>query len=134
MSPSTTRPTTVTAAFWILLIGLLLDLISAIVLIASGAALSGGSVAVEGNTLSGPIVITTGVVAIVFVVIELFVLGKMRSGKNWARIVITVLEVLSILGLAAGFSILGAIGAVISVVVIVLLWLPASNEYFRAAK
>jgi uncharacterized membrane protein len=134
MSPSTTRPTTVTAAFWILIVGLILDLITAIVVISTGIALAGGAVDVDGASFGGGVMIATGVILIVILLIELFILRKMRDGRNWARIVITVLEVLGILSLLSGVSTLGIIGAIISVVVIVLMWVRQSNDYFRAAK
>ncbi|MGP6169887.1 hypothetical protein ACTU6V_01610 [Microbacterium sp. A204] len=135
MSPSTSRPTTVTAAFWILIVGLILDLITTIVLITTGIALAGGAVEVEvdGASFGGGVMIATGVILIVILLIELLVLRKMRAGRNWARIVITVLEVLGILSLLGGVSTLGIIAAIISVVVIVLLWVRQSNDYFRAS-
>lgn len=133
MSPATTRPTTVTAAFWILIVGLILDLITAIVLISTGIAFAGGAVDVDGASFGGGVMITTGVIVILILLIELFVLRKMRAGRNWARIVITVLEVLGILSLIGGVSTLGIIAAIISVVVIVLLWVRPSNDYFRAS-
>ncbi|MBM9466284.1 hypothetical protein [Nakamurella leprariae] len=75
---------------------------------------------------------------------------KMLTGRNWARIVLTVLSALTVLsGLSgqtrASVTVNGEvfeatstgsnwIGAVIAAVAIVLMYVPASNQYFHQSK
>lgn len=126
-------PVTVKIAFWILLIGIALDLIGGILSLVSGIGLSisGTSVDVNGTALPGTAFTVIGSIAILFVLIELVILWKMKAGKNWARIVITILELLSIGAVFTGASALSLSALVLSVVAVVLLWVPTSNAYFR---
>ncbi|MDR6866127.1 hypothetical protein J2Y69_000712 [Microbacterium resistens] len=130
---STPAPTTVKIAFWILLVGLIIDLVSGVVFIISGFALqsSGQTANVDGTVTGGGIFIATGIVVLVLALIELIILWKLRAGRNWARIVITILEILALGSVFAGVSVLSTIAIVLSIVALVLLWLPASNAYFR---
>lgn len=81
----------------------------------------------------------TGIVADV-VVVALYALCvlaavRLRRGAGWARIVLTVLGAVSIV--TAAFALLSATGLAIGaagIAGIVLLWLPASNAWFRAGK
>jgi len=130
---SSTTPTSVKISFWILLISLVLDAVTAIVFITSGfatAASPEAAIALGANA-GGGVYIATGVVTLILVAIELIILWKMRAGRNWARIVITILEILALGSVFAGFSLLGILGFFLSIVALVLLWVPASNNYFR---
>ncbi len=77
------------------------------------------------------------VIGLILLALEIFFMFKMRAGRNWARIVLTVLGVLSILsglyGLTQGFTV-GAIFGVISLLVviaaIVFMYKPADRAYF----
>lgn len=75
------------------------------------------------------------VVAAIVAVLFLLFAVKARAGRNWARIVLVVLAVLTVGWQAAGGGGYAAIGAVIiAIVAAVLLFLPQSNEYYAAAK
>jgi len=128
-------PTTVKISFWIFLIGLILDVIAAVLLLLGGTALaaSGASATAEGTTVSGGVLITAGVIALVLAAIQLLILWKMKAGRNWARIVLTILEVLSLGSLFTGASGIGITAVVLGVVAVVLMWVPTSNAYFRKA-
>ncbi|MCU1474994.1 hypothetical protein [Amnibacterium sp.] len=123
------RPGTVEAAFWLYLIAPVVGLILAIVGI--GAATNAGNAAaakagVSTAAVSGLIVasiVLNVVLLVAVIVIDLF----FRRGANWARIVMTVLGVLSFF--AGGF-----LTFVISLVAIILSWLPASNAWFRSVR
>ncbi|NLP83931.1 hypothetical protein HF576_08730 [Microbacterium sp. CFH 90308] len=131
-TPRTSVPTTVSAAFWILLLGMILDIVGAILLLGAGLALvSLGDSDGMASTISGPVVITAAVIALLFVAVELVVVFKMRAGKNWARVVITILEVLAIGSIFTSPSIWSWGGLVLSLIAVVLMWLPSSNPHFR---
>lgn len=129
---STQTPGTVTAAFWILLLGLILDAIGAILLVVGGIALVGrGDAGGMAAGLGAPVLIGAAVIALLFVVIELIIVFKMRAGRNWARIVITILEVLGLASLFTNPTLWSWGAVVLSLIAVVLMWLPASNAYFR---
>ncbi|WP_022884940.1 hypothetical protein [Glaciibacter superstes] len=128
------RPTSVTAAFWFLLIGVIIDLIFAAL-----TALVGFVVVGDGD--SAPMFaaqITAAIVTIVLSVILLLVAFAMRNGRNWARIVVIILSVLgvfsgilSVFGADAGFNIpFAIIGIAINILVIVLLLTKSARAYF----
>jgi hypothetical protein len=139
-----TPPGTVTGAF-------VLYLISAIAIIVTGLLVFTGpaerSIREQlerdpGNTggMSIDQLVTTAqwiafAVTVVIGAVWLLFIFKMRAGRNWARIVITVFAVLGLLSLFSGYRSGQAwdfIGPVLSVLALVLMWLPASNEYFKA--
>ncbi|MEI3849711.1 MULTISPECIES: hypothetical protein [unclassified Microbacterium] len=127
------RPATVQVVFWVILLGLVLDIVVAAMTTFGGVNAMSGTMLVDGEpATNGPILLAMGIGLFVLIAIELFVLFQMRAGHNWARIVVTVLEVLSLGALAFDrLSIPGILSALISVLIIVLLWVKPSNVYFR---
>jgi hypothetical protein len=150
---------TVTLAFydWILMV--VVSAISVIVVltssvwdraIAAGTASAGSAGTLYVNVQS--LVTTVKVIAVTFFVIfaalYLFFAFKMYAGRNWARIVLTVVAALAIVsGFTAtstvtvngqsyspGNALFSWIGAVLAVAAIVLMFLPQSNAYFNASK
>jgi hypothetical protein len=83
----------------------------------------------SAGTLKGiyiVLVIAVGLVMLLFA-------WKMRSGKNWARILLTVLGIASLLLQASTVgmsSVLGLVGVVITATGLVFMYVPASNAYF----
>ncbi|KRC47408.1 hypothetical protein ASE16_16385 [Leifsonia sp. Root227] len=67
--------------------------------------------------------------ALVFVLFATF----MRRGRNWARIVLTILTVISFLNLATIYFI-GGIQVIAAIVATILIWLRPASEYFAAVK
>lgn len=145
-APKPTAPVTVTAAFVVYL----LSAITAVVAISqlftgdgeqqfrqalADSNTSGIDVDTLFSTLRAVVVAVAVVVVVAYVIFD-FV---MRSGRNWARILLTVVSALSIFSSFSGS--LGAargtfswIGLILSVLAIVLMYLPQSNAYFAAAK
>jgi hypothetical protein len=128
------RPTSVTWSFIIWLITVLLQLIAAIFLfILVGTA---GTLAVAGSGSGGLIVgalIATAAIGLVFAIVELIIVFKMRDGRNWARIVLTILAVLQIISTlvqGGNNSFISWIGFATLVIATVLMFVPASNQYF----
>lgn len=117
--------------------------------VAAGAASSGsGSISIDVNSLVTTVKVITVVIFLVFAALYLFFAFKMNAGRNWARIVLTVVGALAVL---SGFSatstvtvngqsysasnqVFGWIGALLAVVAIVLMFLPQSNAFFTASK
>lgn len=83
-------------------------------------------------------IIAVVVAVVVFLLYLLFAL-KMRAGRNWARIVLTVLTALSIVSSFSGN--LGAarnwstwVSIILPVLAIILMFLPQSSAYFAAVR
>jgi hypothetical protein len=67
--------------------------------------------------------------AVTFVLFAIF----MRRGANWARIVLTVLTVLSLVNIPWGYF-SGALQVIAAIVATVLIWLKPASAYFAAVK
>lgn len=128
------RPTSVTAAFWLLLIGVIIDLIfSALIVLVGFVVVGGGD---DASMFAAQII--GAIVTIVLSVLLLLVAFAMRNGRNWARIVVIILSalgvlsgILSLFGADAGFNIpFAIIGIAINVLVIVLLLTKSARAYF----
>jgi len=137
-------PQPVNIAFWLYIASAVLSVISGIVtaIIVSGQrdqfleSLRNSGVSDSGSAVDAVIgfaiawaVITLIFWALVFVLFAVF----MRRGANWARIVLTVLTVVSLLNLLASFGI-GALQVIASVVATVLIWLKPASAYFAAVR
>ncbi|MFC0115196.1 hypothetical protein [Kibdelosporangium aridum] len=71
-----------------------------------------------------------GVVALLMVLFA----WRMRAGRNWARILLTVFAVFGLLTQASAVgmtSVVGLVSVVITATGLVFMFMPPSNEYFR---
>lgn len=141
-------PRTVTIAFWLYIAGAVLSVISGIITIitVSGSRAQFLSAIEQQNAnLRGATPQQAAdaalVVAIVFTIVTLLFWAItlvlfaffMRRGANWARIILTILTVLSLLNIIDGYG-AGFLEFALAVVAVVLIWLRPSNEYFAAVK
>jgi hypothetical protein len=108
-----------------------------------------GGVAINASSLVTTTKIIIVVVFGIFAALYLFFAFMMYGGRNWARIVLTVLGALTVLTAvtpttgsvtvngttytATNYGI-NWISGILAVVAIVLMYLPQSNIYFKAAK
>jgi hypothetical protein len=138
-------PQLVTISFWLMLAAGLLTLIGIPFTIASlnspaGKRMIDQALAGQGANASGldtssviGIAVTFLVVfSVIFAGLYALVAFKVRSGKNWARILGTVFAAISLLGLTQIG--MGTITILLGIAAIVLLYLPASAPYFRKAQ
>jgi len=129
MASTTGRPTSVTVSFVIWLVVVLANILQGIISLVSG----GGSSAAE-SVGTAPLV-GGAIFAFILAVIELIIVFKMRDGRNWARIVLTVLAILQLIGVgvgaASGGNAFGWIGAVAVLVATILMYVGGANGYFR---
>ncbi|MFA4840570.1 MAG: hypothetical protein WC580_02555 [Agrococcus sp.] len=95
------------------------------------AAIAGLSEPAETDAAALGLVGVALAVAAVLIVAQVIVLVFATKGRNWARIVLAVLAALGIVvSLASGQGL--NIGSAISIVSVVLLFLPAANEWYAA--
>lgn len=149
--PRPAVPGTVTGAFALYVLAALVSVVSAILLttesgreevrraVREAQASSGMNPADFDAAVSLAIGIGIGFV-VLFIALYLFFAFMMRAGRNWARIVLTVLSGLSIAGGLSGTAAAGGmtwanwVSLVFSVLAIVLMFLTPSNEYFQRSK
>jgi hypothetical protein len=143
-SPVAVAPRQVAIAFWLYMAAAALSLVSlAVALLASGAArdsvareLAKNNVKVSDSAINAVWGVTIGLSILFAVVwIAVFVLFAffMKRGANWARIVLTVFTVLSLVNILSGFG-LGALQVAASVIATILIWLRPASDYFAAVK
>ena len=107
-----------------------------------------GTSAATVRSLVSTVKVVTVVIGVISLALYLFFAIKMRAGRNWARIVLTVLSALSLLSsfsasasvtindqvfTATSSRVTEWIGVALSVVAIVLMYLTPSNLYFTAS-
>lgn len=98
----------------------------------AGSRLTGSQLDIAATTS----VVTSAVISVAFAALLVWLGIKVLSGRNWARVAVTVLLGLGVLSTAyslttasaasAGALVLEAVSAVLSVLVLVLLWAPAA--------
>jgi hypothetical protein len=140
------RPGTVEGAFWAFIASTVIGLVGGFLIFASRDAIadtlrnsnrqSGGSLTDaqidQAVTLT---MIIALVIAVIIAALYLLFAFKLRAGRNWARIVLTVITALQLISLLAGQStILGFVSVVAAVAGVVLSFMTPSNAYFSAGK
>ncbi|MBT1585302.1 MULTISPECIES: hypothetical protein [Curtobacterium] len=129
MASTSSRPTSVTVSFVIWLVVVLANILQGII-----GLVSGGSSSAAQDVGTAPLV-GGAIFAFILAVIELIIVFKMRDGRNWARIVLTVLAVLQLIGVgvgaASGGNAFGWIGGVAVLIATILMYVGGANGYFR---
>ncbi|WP_410671579.1 hypothetical protein [Amycolatopsis sp. cmx-4-68] len=140
------RPGTVEGAFWAFIASTVIGLVGGLLIFANRDAIAttlrdsnrrnGGSLTdAQIDQAVTVTMIVALVIAVVISALYLLFAFKLRAGKNWARIVLTVITALQLISLLAGQSTIGgfiSVGA--AVIGVVLSFMPPSNAYFAAAK
>ena len=139
-------PGTITAAFIIYLLSAIAAAASVAVLFTDDGkrqlrqALTDANInGVDVDSLVNTTRTAAGVLAVVLIVLYVIFDLLMRAGRNWARIVLTVVSALSIISsftgsLGAARGTVSWVGLILSILAIVLMYLPVSNAYFAAVK
>jgi O-antigen ligase len=138
------RPKLVDIAFWLYIAAAALSILGLLVSLASIGAVREQALrqleqqgqgelppeAVEGAIWAGFAIglVIALVVTAAYVVFAIL----MRKGRGWARIVLAVFAGLAIFGVVGGFGI-GALQFLCLAAATVLVFLPASNEFFKAS-
>ena len=141
-------PSQVNIAFWLYIAAAVLSVISGIVtiVVVSGSraaairSLSSGNANLHGVTAQqaadAGIAFATvlAIITLLFWAITFTIFAfLMRRGAGWARIVLTVLTVLSLVNIPWGVG-AGGLQVVAAIVATVLIWLRPASEYFAAVK
>ncbi|MFI9387995.1 hypothetical protein [Kutzneria sp. NPDC052558] len=135
-------PQPVQISFWLWVATVVLGIVSAVVGFAQRDTLLATLRAANTQQLSEDALQTVAtvslafaaVIAVVFAGLYLLFAFKARAGRNWARIVLTVLTALRVVFLATGFSVLNLLTVLAAVAATVLLFLPEANQFYTASK
>jgi O-antigen/teichoic acid export membrane protein len=134
----TARPATVTAAFWLWIVRSVLSIIAGIVAATVGRGMPQiTELSAQEQQVAQGALIAFAVIVIILSLLEALFAYFMYRGRNWARIVVTILAALSLVALITQASASGWlewVGAALIVVAIILQFTPSANAYFRAAR
>lgn len=76
--------------------------------------------------------------SLIVIVLQLLSARAATRGKNWGRIVLLILAILSLLGLGGSFQdapgIIGAIGTILLIIGTIMLWVGQSGRWFKELK
>lgn len=137
-------PTSITVAFYCYLASTVIGIVSGLLLLGSKAQIAdqlrrantAGLTEDQIQSAAGVALIVAFVFALVFALIYLWLAFKLRAGRNWARVTLTVLTALNVVSLAAGRggTVLGYLSLLVAVVGLVCAWLGPSNLYINEVK
>jgi hypothetical protein len=134
-------PTPVKIAVWLLLVIAAIALVTNIISefgvdwagfmsTATAPRAHGGQVSQSGAVA---LLVTVQVISYIGIAITVLLAFLVRSGYRVARLLVTIVAVLGLLGLAADHSVINIVALAVRLVAVVLLWLPVSSEFFAAA-
>ncbi|GAB3383147.1 hypothetical protein [Amycolatopsis echigonensis] len=140
------RPAVITGAFWSFVAATVVGLAGAVFLFFARDTLTDAMRRANGQNATRLTeaqidqavtigIVVGAVIAVVFALLHLLFAFKLRAGRNWARIVLTVLTALQVVSLLAGQgTVVSYVGAAFAVLGVVLSFLPEANQYIAAAK
>ena len=155
LPPAPAVPGSVTGAFAIFVISAIWAVVSVILVLNSSiwdealaAARESGAITTNADSVINVVKTTSIAFAVIFAALYVFFAFKMRAGRNWARITLTVLAALSLIqafGYRANVTVNGRVyetsalwqgilAAALSLIAIILMYVKPSNEYFAAMK
>jgi hypothetical protein len=161
LPPEPVRPNTVTWAFWCWIATTVASLITLIITLTSsvwtdavnagvgqGIRQSGTSVNIDVQSLVNTVKIISVVAFLIFAAVYLLFAFKMRAGRNWARIVLTVFGALTLLSAfntsTSSVTVNGQtyassngsnwVTVVLALAGIILMYVGQSNKYFADSK
>ncbi|BCW72646.1 hypothetical protein [Arthrobacter sp. NicSoilB8] len=130
----TAMPTELKISYWIWVIGGFLGLLGGII------GLFGSFVLIAFAPAIGLLVLLLVLVAFALATAQIILAMKMKEGREWARLALTILAGLSLLlalisaGVVEGRGGGSVPGFIISLVATVLMWLPNSQAWFAAQR
>jgi hypothetical protein len=135
------RPVTVVGAFWCFIATTVIGLVSAALIVLGKKSIEDAAhdanlpQGVDADRVADASTIVVAVLSVIIALLFVLFAIKLRAGRNWARIVLTVVTALDVVSiLVNGGSVLGYVGLVAAVLGVVLSFTPASNAYFSRTR
>lgn len=135
-----TVPKPIAISFWMWIVAAIVGVVSGIFTATSAATATAAAAeqASSGVAIPAGLIVTTTIIG-AFIGAALHVLFAffMIRGRNWARIVLTVLGILSVLSCIAGMIALNPLAfvlAIVTIVAIVQMFAASAREFFAANK
>jgi phosphatidylserine synthase len=139
----TSPPGTIILSFFGFLAATVTTIAGAVFLATSGSALEEElrrrETSLSDSEIDAAVRFTQGAgiaVAAIIVLGYLWLAFKLKAGRNWARVVLTVLTLLQVgfLFVGGAADVLGYVSCGVAVIAMVLSYLPASNAYVKRVK
>jgi ABC-type multidrug transport system permease subunit len=138
-------PNTINVAFYCYVVSTVIGIVSALLLLGSKNDIAdqlrrsntAGLTEDQIQSAAQVALIVAVVIALLFALVYLWLAFKLRAGRNWARITLTVLTALQVVSLATGQggrSIIGYLALLLAVVGLVFAFLAPSNQYINSVK
>ena len=136
-------PAPVLIAFWIWIASAVLSLVSAVltprekseIVAALNTSKPQGLAPSQYVQYANTLITVSIVTLVLFAALYVFFAYKVRAGRNWARMTLTVLMVIGVAYDAyTGTLFSSGIGLLISAVAVILVYLPPSSAYFAARR
>jgi cation transport ATPase len=136
-------PVPVRVAFWIWVASAVLSLVSAVltprekgeIINALTTAKPQGITPAQYGQYANTLITVSIVTLVLFAALYVFFAYKVRAGKNWARMTLTVLMVIGVAYDAyTGTLLSSGIGLLISAVAVILVYFPSASAFFAAHK
>jgi hypothetical protein len=140
-------PSTIVAAFWGYVIAAIAGLLGGVIVLGSKQAIvdalreanaqNGGKLTeAQIEQFANVGIVAALVIAVIIALLYVLFAFKFKAGRNWARILLTVIAAFALFSLliGPGGNPVGFIGELAAVIAAVLSYLPASNAYFAAVK
>jgi hypothetical protein len=134
-------PASVEVAFWIWIVSAVVSLVFAVlaprakdnILASLRQSRPPGIVPSQYDHTANVLITVLVVQLVVFALLYVFLAYKVRSGRNWARMTLTVLLIIGVVyGLFNGSLLSSGVGLLISAVAVVLVYLPSASAFFAA--
>jgi hypothetical protein len=135
-----TPPGTIVAAFFGFLVSTVVAFVGAGVIASARErvveAVRAGNPRMTDEQVRHAATLGQGITIVIAVLVGLFFLWlafKLKAGRNWARVVLTVVTAVEVASLfvAQGGSVAGYAGCAVSVLALVLSYLPSSDAYIK---
>lgn len=137
-------PSTITVAFYCYVVSTVIGIVSALLLLGSKNDIAdqlrktntAGLSEDQIQSAAQVALVVAVVIALLFALVYLWLAFKLRAGRNWARITLTVLTALQVVSLATGRggTVIGYLALLLAVIGLVFAWLGQSNEYINTVK
>ena len=142
--PALPEPKEIRTSFFLWLASALLLVVSSVLVLLSRetvleearkAARDTQGVTVEQvESLTTAVLVFSAIIGVVLAALMVLFAFKVRAGRNWARITLTVLGAIVCIYYLLGFTLIGFLVVLVVAAAVVTLYLPASKAYFDSVK
>lgn len=141
--PAPAPPNEIVGAFWAFVLAAVIGIVGGLLVLGTKQTIVDAVRAANTSNLTETQIQAAANIAVITAVVISVIIGalyvlfafKLKAGRNWARIVLTIVAVLSLISLlAGGHTLIGYVGVLAAAIGAVLSYLPNSSAYITAVK